>query len=80
MKIRELMSSKNQHVLAIEHAGELRAYFKHPTLHMVLAAGNALRRDIAKHGEVFVLNLFAGMPKITVRTSKRGRKVYDIEE
>lgn len=78
MKIRQIQDSRNQHLVAIEHDGELRCYSKNSSLHTAGATLSSLRRDIANHGETVVE--FNTLPKITSRIAKSGRTIYDVAE
>lgn len=78
MKIRQITDSRNQHIIAIEKDGELRCYFKNHSLHTAGAVIETLGRDIARHGETIVD--FNALPKITSRTAKTGRTIYDVAE
>lgn len=78
MKIRQITDSRNQHIVAIEKDGDLRCYFTNASLHTACATFASLRRDIANHGESVVE--FDNLPKITRRTAKSGRTIYDIAQ
>lgn len=78
MKVRQITDSRNQHIVAVEHNGELRCFFKNSSLHTAQVAFDNLRRDIARHGESVAE--FDALPKISVRTAKSGRTVYDVAD
>ena len=77
MKIRQIIDSRNQKIVAVEKDGELRCYFKDASLHAAGVALATLRRDIDNHGEGVVK--FSTLPAISVRVARSGRKVYDVE-
>lgn len=76
MKIRQIKDSRNQHIVAIERDGELYCWFANASMHIVDVAFAALRRDLARHGEE-VVDL-AALRRITRRTARSGRIVYDV--
>lgn len=78
MKVRQITDSRNQHIVAVEHNGELRCFFHNSSLHTTKVAFDNLRRDIARHGES--VTEFETLPKIVSRTAKSGRMVYDVAE
>ena len=77
MEIKQVQDSRNQHIVAVEHNGEFRCFFTDASLHTAGVALENLRRDIARHGESVVG--FDSLPKLTSRTGKSGRAIYDIE-
>ncbi|MBI2306110.1 MAG: hypothetical protein HYU78_02295 [Rhodocyclales bacterium] len=78
MKVRQITDSRNQHLVAVEHNGELRCYFKDSSSHTASVAFETVKRDIARHGESVVG--FAELPLIVSRTAKTGRTIYDVAE
>jgi hypothetical protein len=74
MKIRQIQTETNQHVVAIEKDGDLRCYFVNSSIQTAGATIDSLRRDIANHGESVIE--FSALPLIASRTSKSGKTLY----
>lgn len=81
MKIITGQDSKNQHVIAIEHDREIRCFLKHYSSQATTVALCSLNRDIARHGNSFVLDTFKSLPLVNLRISKgKGVAILDVIE
>jgi len=76
MKVRQIQTENNQHVVAIEKDGEIRCYFENASLQTAGATLESLRRDIANHGETVVD--FTSLPLVSSRTAKSGKTMYSV--
>lgn len=76
MKLSQLQTENNQHVVAVEKDGVLRCYFENSSLHTCGVTLQSLRNDIANHGESVVG--FDALPLIAQRTTKAGKMAFTV--
>ena len=72
MKIKQIQDIQGQHLVALEHDGQLRCWFRNDSLHAAGVARENLLRDMDSVKWEF-------LPLIRVTTAKSGRKLYEVE-
>ena len=71
MKIRQLQDTQGQYLVALEHKGQLRCWFRNDSLHAAGVARDNLLRDMDSVA-------FDSLPLIHTKTAKSGRKLYEV--
>lgn len=81
MKATLIQTDNNQHVVAIQNASELRAYFVNSSAHTAAAVKQTLESDSYRFGQdVGEQADFFNLPLINTRIAKSGRKMYSIAQ
>lgn len=71
--IRTTTDERNQHAVLVTIDGVARIYSRNASAHVIAATCNALRADIARHGDDVIG--FADLPAAEFRSTKAGKRL-----
>lgn len=81
MKIVQIQDSRNQHIVAVEHDGELRCLHRFHDAAAISQICHTVERDLVRVGEAPFIAEFPSLVPILPRIAKgSGRKVFDIDD